>query len=393
MRRSIGLLALSVAAFVALGMPKSAFGVAWPSVAADLSRPLGDLGLIITVFVVGYFIASIATGSMTRRHSLGSLLVISSALATAGLAGYAAASLWSWLLVAAVGLGLAGGFIDAGVNAFIAVHHGARAMGLLHAGFGIGATLGPLMMTALIAADSSWRAGFVVLGVFQGILVLLFVRSRGEWTVGPLETGGTARLRPDRRRVLGGTLVVFALYAGVEIGTGQWAFTLLTESRGVAPAAAGAAVTAFWAGLTVARLGLGVLGHRLSVHRMLGASSVLVLSAVFALWIDAAEWVSVVALVVLGIALGPIFPLQTTLTPERVGVAYTPTAVGYQLAATTVGAALVPGGLGLLVSRFGLEAIGTVLLLTAVLLTFSIELLRRAGRSLSPLGRSARPGR
>lgn len=393
MRRSIGLLALSVAAFVALGMPESAFGVAWPSVAADLSRPLGDLGLIITVFVVGYFIASVATGFMTRRLSVGSLLVISSALATAGLAGYAAASQWSWLLVAALGLGLAGGFIDAGVNAFIAVHHGARAMGLLHAGFGIGATLGPLMMTALIASDSSWRAGFVVLGVFQGILVFLFVKSRGEWTVGPLEAGGRLQLRPDRRRVLWGTLVVFALYAGVEIGTGQWAFTLLTESRGVAPAAAGAAVTAFWAGLTVARLGLGVVGHRLSIHRMLGASSVLALAAVFAFWIDAAEWVSVVALVVLGIALGPIFPLQTTLTPARVGVAYTPTAVGYQLAATTVGAALVPGGLGLLVSRFGLEAIGTVLLLTAVLLAFSIELLRRAGRSLPSLGRSAHPGR
>lgn len=174
---------------------------------------------------------------------------------------------------------------------------------------------------------------------------------------------------------------MFALYSGVEVGTGQWAYTLLTEGRGVSTAAAGGAVTAFWAGLTISRLGLGAIGHRVSIHRLLGSSSVLVLVGAGALWLNPVEWAGLVGLVVMGLALGPIFPLQTTLTPSRVGVAYTPTAVGYQLAAATVGAAVVPGGLGILVSRFGLEVVGVVLVVTAVLLVGAIEALRRIGGS------------
>jgi fucose permease len=382
MRRPVRLLIVSVAAFVVLGMPKSAFGVAWPSVAEDILRPVADLGLIITVYVVGYFVAAVTTGFVMQRLPVGSLLFWSSALATASLAGYAAASGWIWLLVAAAGLGLAGGFIDAGVNALVAVRHGARAMGMLHAGFGIGATLGPLMMTALVASERSWRAGFATLAVLQGILVLIYLRTRGVWSVAPADRTEVSRLGTGRRTALWGALVVFGLYSGVEVGAGQWAFTLLTEGRGITPAIAGAAVTAFWAGLTVARLGLGIIGHRISVHRVLGSAAVLVVIAAFTFWINPSDWSGVTALVVLGVALGPIFPLQTTLTPERVGLAYTPTAVGYQLAAATVGAALIPGGLGLLVSWWGIEAVGPVLTATAVLMAGSIGLMRRMGEPM-----------
>jgi fucose permease len=250
-------------------------------------------------------------------------------------------------------------------------------MGMLHAGFGVGATLGPLMMTALVASDQSWRVGFVVFGVLQGILVFLYLRTRRAWSVAPAEPEAPRPFDRRRRGVLWGALAVFALYSGVEVGTGQWAFTLLTEGRGVSAGVAGAGVTAFWAGLTAARLGLGVVGHRVSINRTLGVASVLVAGSVAALWLTRSEWVSMASLVVMGVALGPIFPLQTTLTPGRVGVAYTPTAVGYQLAAATVGAALIPGGLGLLVSSSGLEVVAPVLLGTAVVLAGAVELLRR----------------
>jgi fucose permease len=379
MRKSFGLLALSVAAFVVLGMPKSALGVAWPSAAGDFDRSVGDLGLVITVYVVGYFLAAMVTGLLISRFSVGSLLTMAAGLATVSLVGYSTVLGWPLFLVAVVGLGLAGGLIDAGVNAVVAVHHGARAMGMLHAGFGIGATLGPLMMTTLIETDSSWRIGFVAMAVAQGLLALLYLRTRTEWNVEPSRPDPSTTIRPDRKGALWGALVVFALYSGVEVGTGQWAYTLLTEGRGVSTAAAGGAVTAFWAALTVSRLGLGVVGHRVRVLRLLGGSSLLVLAGAGALWHNPVEWVGLAGLVIMGLALGPIFPLQTTLTPSRVGVAYTPTAIGFQLAAATVGAAAIPGGLGLAVSRAGLEVVGTVLVVTAVLLVGSIEVLRRIG--------------
>ena len=384
MRKPLGLLALSITTFVLLGMPKSAFGIAWPSVAGDFGRSIGELGLVITVYVIGYFVSSVATGALSRRFQMGPPLLVAAVLATVSLVGYAVATSWVWLLVAAAGLGLAGGIIDAGVNAVVAVRHGARAMGLLHAGFGVGATLGPLMMTALIETDSSWRIGFVLLAVGQGALALLYVRTRSRWDVAVDPVDLLVFAGPGRRRVMVGALAVFALYSGVEIGTGQWAYSLLTESRGLSTAAAGLAVTAFWGALTAARLGLGLVGHRVAVHRLLGVSSTVALVGVAVLWWNPVPWAGPAGLVVAGFALGPIFPLQTTLTPSRVGAAYTPTAVGYQLAAATVGAAAIPGGLGILVSSFGLEVVGAVLVVTTALMVGSIEVLRRAGRASTP---------
>jgi fucose permease len=379
MRKPLGLLALSITTFVLLGMPKSAFGIAWPSVAGDFERPIGELGLVIAVYVIGYFVSSLATGALSRSFQMGPPLMAAAALATVSLIGYTVAASWAVLLVAVAGLGLAGGTIDAGVNAVVALRHGPRAMGLLHAGFGVGATLGPLMMTALIETDSSWRIGFVLLAVAQGALALLYVRTRSRWEVSIDPVDAVAPVVPGRRGTMVGALAVFALYSGVEVGAGQWGYSLLTESRGLSTAVAGLTVTAFWGALTFSRLGLGLVGHRVSVDRLLGAASATALIGIVAFWLNPVSWVAAAGLVLAGFALGPIFPLQTTLTPSRVGVAYTPTAVGYQLAAATVGAAAIPGGMGLLVSSLGLEIVGPVLVVTAVLMAVAIEMLRRSG--------------
>jgi hypothetical protein len=42
---------IAVAAFVVLGMPKAAFGVAWPSVAEDLARNIADLGAVVALHI------------------------------------------------------------------------------------------------------------------------------------------------------------------------------------------------------------------------------------------------------------------------------------------------------------------------------------------------------
>ncbi len=377
MRKPSRLLAISVLAFVVLGMPKSAFGVAWPSVAGTFRRPLAELGVAITVYVAGYFLATLTSGDLGRYLRPGRLLSLAGWLATAMLAGYAVAPSWPFLLVCAVGLGFAGGWIDAGINAHVAQRHGARAMGFLHAGFGAGATLGPALMTALVGAGTSWRLGFAGLAAAQGILAAAFVRTRHRWGLPEPAGRRPARPRLERRMPLVLALTVFALYSGVEVGAGQWAFTLLSEGRGLDTGVAGLAVAAFWAALTAARLGLGLMGDRISPVPIVTASAVAALAGAATLWWNPVDWVGLTGLIVMGFALGPIFPLQTTLTPQRSGVAYTPVAVGYQLAAATAGAAVLPGGLGLLVAWQGLEVVAAVLTIASGLLVVSIETLRR----------------
>lgn len=174
-------------------------------------------------------------------------------------------------------------------------------------------------------------------------------------------------------------VLVFALYAAVEIGLGQWAFTLLTEGRNMSDSVGGLAVTGLYGGMTAARLLLGGYGHRLRPVALSTAGTVVALAGVAALWWPPTGWIAVAATVVTGFALGPIFPLQMMLTPRRVGAAGTATLVGYQIAAASLGAIAVPGAIGLLVDRYEVAVIAPALTAAATLLVVADLMLRRAG--------------
>jgi fucose permease len=372
-------LVVAVVALVAVGMSKAALGVAWPAMATDLGRDLAELGVLLAAFLVAYLAATMVGGDLMGRFGPGAVLTTAGGVGAVALVGYALAQTWTILVAAAVLAGAAGGLVDVGVNARIAVAGGARSMGILHAGFGVGATLGPLLMASLIASGGSWRAGFLVLGAVQSVAAAGFLATRSGWGEGTSRIGRGARPALEDGPLLVLSLAVFALYTGLEVGAAQWSFTLFTEGRSISPGVAGLAVAGFWAGITGSRIVLGVLGDRLPPGRALAIGSTTAAVAMGVMWWSPAPWTGPAALMAAGLALGPVFPLLMLATPVRVGVAFTPWAVGYQIAAASAGAAVVPGGIGLAVGWAGLEAITPVLLVVAVGLIAGIRALERRG--------------
>lgn len=361
--------------FALLGMPSATLGVAWPSMADSLSRGLGDLGMITIAIGVSYGLVSLAIGWITKRFPAGRLLVVATLGATASLVVFAVADGWWWYLVAAIPLGVAGGSIDAVGNAYVAVRHGPRAMGAIHAAFGFGAMLAPLFMTVLFSLGLSWRIGFVVLAGAELVLAGAL-----WWVAGtirlPMEGLNEAPKRLGRKRLLGTSIWVFFIYAGVEGSTGLWAFTLLTEGQGLSETVAGVAVAAHWAALFVSRLAIGVLGDRLPANRTLTLSVVGIAGGLWLMWWDPVAWVSIAGLIFAGFANGPVFPFEVLLTARRFGEQFTPWAVGYQLSAATFAIAIVPAVIGVLVNARGPLVIAPILAGLAVVMAASVEGLR-----------------
>lgn len=355
----------------------AALGVAWPSMAGDLRRPLADLSVLIIAHVAGYLAVALATGEMARRIGFGALLALASGLGVVSLGVVAAVPGWGWIIVSMVLLGVSGGAIDAGLNAYVAVAHRSNAMGLLHAGFGVGAVLGPLLVTASLAAGLPWDAAFFATAALQAIVTVALLTARHELDRDRPPTAGP-RARPSgRRSTLVMSLIVFALYAGVEVGAGAWAYSLFTEGRGLGAAAAGVIVSCYWGALTVSRVVLGVVGDKGHPRAVLIGSAVLGAMGLAMVWWDPAAWAGPVGLIVTGLALGPYFPMQMLLTPVRFGTEFVPWMSGYQLAAASLGAALVPGGIGLVVGAAGLESVAVILGLAAVALVVATLLLDR----------------
>ena len=163
------------------------------------------------------------------------------------------------------------------------------------------------------------------------------------------------------------SMLLFIVYAGVELGIGQWAFPLLVDARGLGTVEAGAAVGAYWAGLALGRVFFGAVVAAIGVERLLRLCLLSVLVGLGLLWVPSASGVAFAVLALLGAVQAPVFPALVTVTPDHFGSAHTANAVGFQVAASVIGGAGVPALLGFLAQAFGLEVIVPTLVVAALL--------------------------
>jgi fucose permease len=284
--------------------------------------------------------------------------------------GYAVAPLWIFVVLAAVPAGLGAGAIDASINAYAAARFPPGRVAWLHACWGIGATLGPLLMTGVLAAGLSWRFGYVALAGVLFALGVGFYATRRMWELGEAAPGPPAAPKTLgeslRHRRVQANIALFFFYTGIESTAGQWGYSLFTEGRGVTPAWAGVGVGAYWASLTLGRLVSGALAHRHSPALLLRGGVALVPLGALLVASSRHPLVGFAGLALIGFVGGPIFPLLISGTPERTGGGHADNAVGFQVAAACLGAAALPALGGVLARAYGIETIAGFLLATAL---------------------------
>ena len=363
--------------FVLLGMSLTVPGVAWPSVAESFDRSLAELGYVTLLFGGGYTVSTLLSGRLSAKAGIGPILIASAATAAIALVALSTSGTWPIYLIATGLLGIAGGLADAATNTYVAIRRGARSMGILHGSFGIGAIAGPLLVAVLLAAGQSWRVAFALLAIGQGVYALGLWRFARNLDVSVEAIPREHRADLLRSSVLVWSLVVFFVYMGIAAGTGIWAFTFLTEERGINDGLSALIVAAYWGGFTASRFVLGAVGDRFRPDTVLRWSAAATAAALMVFWWNPANWLGAVALVCAGFAHGPIFPLEMLLTPRRFGAALTATVVGFEIAVGNIGGAVLPGVIGFAVGRSGLAVIPPLLVINALVLWVTIEMLRR----------------
>jgi MFS family permease len=194
-------LLLAYAGFIALGLGNSLMGVAWPSVRTTFGMPIDALGILLIGNTTGYMLASATSGRLIARLQIGVVLALSCGIAALSLLGSGSVPFWALLVVLSFTYGLGGGMIDAGLNAYAADHFSPRAMNWLHACFGIGATVGPAIMTAVVVGGFGWQAGFWIAGATQLALAACFVVTRTHWQGS--NASAAAMQQPTQRATLG----------------------------------------------------------------------------------------------------------------------------------------------------------------------------------------------
>lgn len=391
------LLFLAFFAFISLGLPDTVFGVAWPSLRSEFGISQSAMGLLLAAGVTGYFLSGLLAGVLMRRLGVGGLLTISSGLVALSLAGYALAPSIATFLPFSVTLGLGSGAIDSGLNGYAARHFSVRQVNWLHACWGVGASLGPVIMTAALARTAGHHAGYGALGLILAAMALAFLFTRRAWDASSAsppsaeasapsaEPGFGAALRDGRVRL---HLLTFFVYVGLEATLGQWCFSVLRERRGLSIEAAGAWTAAFWASLTVGRIVFGSVVDRVGPDRLLRAVSLSTLAGTLAFVISEGLF-GQLGLLVAGMSLAPVFPTLMARTPARLGSGLARHAIGFQISAGVLGACSLPALTGVFVAARGLGAALAVMLVSSLAFLIVHELLLRTGASSVPLSASA----
>ncbi len=385
------LMLVTFLAFISIGFPDAVLGVAWPSMRATFDRQLSEVGFILFASGSGYFLSGILAGKALERFGVGRLLALSTALVAIGLFGYASTPTFWLLLVAGVLIGLGSGAVDAGLNFYAAEHFSVTVMNWLHAFFGIGAMLGPFIMAAVFAAGGGWRIGYLIVASAIAAMAIVFMLTTDRWSDGAHKTETNPEPGVPVRQVLRMPLVwvqiaLFHVMCGIEASAGLWTATMMIERFDASGREAGLWAGLFWGSMAVGRLVLAPLSVDLNPARLIQLGTFGVLAGAV-LMIPDHKTVFQAGLLLLGLAMAPLFPTLMSLTPVRLGSRVALHAIGFQVSAATLGIVAIPTVAGLVAERTTLTAIPLMMAIGAAIV-IALETVLRArtahGSTTSP---------
>jgi fucose permease len=353
---------LPFVAFVLMGANDGAIGVLLPEIRIFYHIDDATLAWIFLASTLGYLSATLNNGLLTTRLGLRRFLLLAMLLVAVG-AGLISGRLPFVLYLGSVYmLGFGVGMLDAGLNAFIASLPGnVTLLNYLHAFYGVGALLGPLVASTLLAWQLGWQTIYLVwLGVafliLAGFWLAFRVVARADQEPKKGEDASAGRnnlLHIMRLRIVWLAASFLFIYVGVEISMSSWGYSyLLTARQGPALFSAWI-ISGYWCGLTLGRLTLAHLSKRLGARHLITLCLCGIGCSLALGWFLPGIVGAAIGFCLTGFFLGPLFPTVIALMPQLVAPRLLAGAIGFLASLASVGGALLPSLVGNLFQHIG----------------------------------------
>jgi len=152
-------------------------------------------------------------------------------------------------------------------------------------------------------------------------------------------------------------LSIFALlYVGVEVTIGGWITTYIIDVRGGGPSA-GYISSGFFGGMMVGRLALLWLNKKIGEHRVLYLYAALAISLECVVWFVPSLIGGAVAVSLIGVFLGPIYPIIMNRVGRVVPRWLLSGSIGWIAGFGQAGSAILPFMTGAIASKTGIRAL------------------------------------
>ncbi|CAJ2510688.1 Uu.00g063130.m01.CDS01 [Anthostomella pinea] len=362
----------TILCFIIMGMNDAAVGALLPYVGPYYGVSYTIISLIFLAPWGGYLVAAMCNNLI--HHHLGQRGVAVLGPLTRIL-GYVAlcvhppfAALPPLMLLPGFGNGIE----DSAWNAWIGNMESANELlGFIHGAYGLGATIGPLIATAMVTKmHLEWFTFYYImlgLSVLElGLTTTTFWGATGAVYRATMSSseGGRTTTRSVMAKPIPWLVALFLLgYVGAEVSLGGWIVTFMLDVRHALPFESGLTAVFFWLGLTIGRVTLGFATGR--IGEKLAITVYLLLSVALQLlyWLIPNFIASAVFVAFEGFLLGPrVFPAAivaaTKLLPSDAHVS----AIGFAAAFGGGGAAVFPFAIGAIAQVRGVWVVQPIVL-------------------------------
>ena len=376
------LLTIIYLSFISLGLPDGLLGAAWPTIYPELSVPVSYAGILFAIISGGTVVSSLLSDQLTFRLGTGRVTVLSVCMTAAALFGFASSDSYWMLCLWAIPYGLGAGSVDASLNNYVALHYTSRHMSWLHCMWGIGATVGPYIMGAVLSGGGHWSGGYRTVGCIQLALTAMLFLSLPLWKERTKTEDGSAAKPLPLKAVISipgakQIMVTFFCYCALEQSTALWASSYLALYKGVPADTAAFFASMFFIGITAGRALNGFLTLKFTDTQLIRMGQGVILTGICAMLLPLGQGASIAGLILIGLGCAPIYPCVIHSTPEHFGAEHSQALIGVQMASAYIGNCLMPPLFGLIANHIHVAFLPVYLLLILGLMIFMHEKMLR----------------
>ncbi|KAG2415619.1 hypothetical protein HFD88_006810 [Aspergillus terreus] len=349
------------------GMNDAATGVLIPYMQPTYQINLLQVSFIYLVNFAGWVVASFANIHVCSRLGTGGTLVMG---ATIQCIGYA---LMFWhppypLFMAAfffTGMGVA--FQDSQANAFtVTVKNSHRWLGILHAVYGVGTIIAPVIANTIASRTPSWHLYYLTTLAFGivSIVLLAFTFRKGLFrpnVQNAKDTAGSELRATISNRTVWIINGFFFLYVGAEVASGGWLVQFLVSVRHGDPKKVGYVASGFWSGFTLGRVVLADITHKFGERRMIFVYIALAIVLQLMFWLIPSIPVNAVTVCLLGFFIGPFYPVGLYVLTEAIPQELHVGAIGFTASLGQAGSAAFPFMTGAIASKAGVQVLQPIM--------------------------------
>lgn len=376
------LLGVIYLAFISLGLPDSLLGSAWPTIYQEFDVPVSFAGIIFMIISAGTIVSSLQSDRITKWLGTGKVTFFSVLTTAVALWGFSVSTEYWMLVLWAIPYGLGAGSVDASLNNYVALHYKSRHMSWLHCMWGVGASVGPYIISFVLMKGQKWNTGYLVISIIQIVLAVLIFISLPLWKTKSTENEKKKSKPIPLRKIIKikgvkQVMLMFFCYCALEQTAGLWASSYLVLRHSIDSETAASYGSLFFIGITIGRAISGFVTMKLNDNQMIRLGQSIIFAGIIMMCLPFGYQTALAGLIIIGLGCAPIYPCVIHSTPDNFGKDKSQAIIGVQMASAYTGNVLMPPLFGIIANYISVGLFPVyMMLILAVMVVMHISLTR-----------------